>query len=182
MRDRTDLTAASKLLPVGATINGLEDHLRAHDFFYGGQLGVRGELTRGRWFVKARAEFAVGGNDEQDRNFGERLVATPTTRVGQPFGLAVLPSNTGTFNRTALNGVYEVGVNAGCQLWHHSRLFVGYTLLLWDSPIRAGDQVDVTVNSTQLSGPLAGPSRPSVPFREDFFWAQGVNVGLEFDW
>jgi hypothetical protein len=182
MRDRTDLTASSKVLPQGAVVLGLADHLRAHDFFYGGQLGIRGEVTRGRWFVNARAEFALGGNDEQERNFGQTLFASPFQRISQPFGLAVQPSNSGTFDRTVVNGVYEVGLNAGCRFWGDNRLFVGYTLLMWDSPIRAGDQVDLGVNPTQLSGPLVGPARPSVPFREDFFWAQGVNIGLEFRW
>jgi len=182
MRDRTDLTASSTVLPAGAVVLGIEDHLRAHDFFYGGQLGIRGEVTRGRWFVNARAEIAVGGNSEQERNYGQNVFASPFERVTQPGGLFVQPSNTGTFERTVLNGVYEVGLNAGCRIYGQTRLFVGYTLLMWDSPIRAGDQVDLDVNPSQFSGSLQGPARPGVPFREDFFWAQGVNVGLEFRW
>jgi hypothetical protein len=181
MRDRTDLTASSKVLPAAAVILSTEDHLRAHDFFYGGQLGLRGEITRGRWFVNARAEVAVGGNAEQERNFGENVFASPFQRITQPGGLFVQPSNIGTFDRTVVNGVYEVGLNVGYRIFGDSRFFVGYTLLMWDSPIRSGDQVD-TVVPTQFSGPLLGPARPGVPFREDFFWAQGVNIGLEFRW
>jgi len=183
MRDRTDLTASSKVLPAAAVVLSSEDHLRAHDFFYGGQLGLRGEVTRGRWFVNARAEVALGGNDEQERNFGQTVFASPFQRITTPGGLFVQPSNTGTFDRTVVNGVYEVNLNAGCCIYGETRLFVGYTLLMWDSPIRSGDQVDTVVNPTQFSGgSLVGPARPGVPFREDFFWAQGVNVGLEFRW
>jgi hypothetical protein len=94
----------------------------------------------------------------------------------------VLPSNPGTFTHTAVNGVFEVNANLGCQLTRHWRFLVGYTLLLWDKPIRAGDQVDLVVNPTQLAGPLVGPARPSIPFKEDFFWAQGLNTGLELRW
>jgi hypothetical protein len=38
------------------------------------------------------------------------------------------------------------------------------------------------VNPSQISGNLVGAARPLVPFKEDFFWAQGVNASLEFDW
>jgi hypothetical protein len=183
MRDRTDLTASSKVLPAAAVVLSTADHLRAHDFFYGGQLGLRGEVVRGRWFVNARAEVALGGNDEQERNFGQTVFASPFQRVVQQGGLFVQPSNTGTFERTVLNGVYEIALNAGCRIYGETRFFVGYTLLMWDSPIRSGDQVDTVVNPTQFNGQsLVGPARPGVPFREDFFWAQGVNVGLEFRW
>jgi hypothetical protein len=53
---------------------------------------------------------------------------------------------------------------------------------MWDSPIRSGDQVDQVVNPSQFTGSLVGPAAPGVPFREDFFWAQGVNLGVEFRW
>jgi hypothetical protein len=182
MRDRADFTAAGKSLPDEATIFGLEDHLRVHDFFYGGQLGLRGEYTLGRWFVNVRGEAALGGNAQQVRTFGERITQTPLLRATEPFGLAVLPTNTGTFQRTVVDCVYEVNVNLGYHLTRGWRIFVGYTFLGWNNSIRAGDQVDLTVNPTQLTGPLVGPARPGIPFKEDFFWAQGVNTGLEYRW
>jgi hypothetical protein len=182
MRDRTDLTASGKLLPVGATIFGLTDHYRTHDFFYGGQLGVRGEYDWGRWFANCRAEVAVGGNDEQVNSFGDQLVATPLSRVDTANGVLTLPSNAGPASRTVLNAFYEADLNVGYRLTDHCKVFAGYSLLLWDSPIRSGDQVDLVVNSTQLRGTLVGPLRPTIPFKEDFFWAQGINVGVEFGW
>jgi hypothetical protein len=81
-----------------------------------------------------------------------------------------------------LDAVYETGVNIGWQLTEHWQIFAGYTFFGWQNPIRAGDQVDLVVNSTQITGLLVGPARPTIPFKEDFFWAQGVNVGLAFRW
>ncbi|MBY0522339.1 MAG: BBP7 family outer membrane beta-barrel protein [Gemmataceae bacterium] len=182
MRDRTDLTTAGKLLPDQAVVYGQSDHYRVHDLFYGGQLGLRGEYGGERWFVNFRGEAALGGNDQQVRTFGQRVYHTPAERMVTPVGLSVLPSNTGTFTRTELNGIYELNFNVGRRIGTHWRAFVGYTLLMWDSPIRSGDQVDLVVNTSQLNGPLAGPARPGIPFKEDFFWAQGYNVGLEFAW
>ena len=51
--------------------------------------------------------------------------------------------------------------------------------------VRPGEQIDVAVNSTQvptsvLFGPLTGPARPAFNFRQSDFWAQGLNLGLEF--
>ena len=54
----------------------------------------------------------------------------------------------------------------------------GYSFLLWNGPARAGDQIDVVVNT---SGGTT-PARPTIPFKEDLFWAQGVNLGLVFSW
>jgi hypothetical protein len=182
MRDRLDLTATARLLPDQTTLLGLTDHFRVHDFFWGGQIGLRGEATWNRWVVRLRGEAALGGNDQQVRTFGDRLFQTPLVRNTRPFGLAVLPSNQGTFRRTVLDAVYEAGVNVGYQITSHWQVFAGYTFLGWNNPIRAGDQVDVTVNLSQGIGPLAGPARPAIPFRENFFWAQGVNIGLEWRW
>ena len=42
MRDRTDLTATGWSLPIMSTLYGLEDHYRAADAYYGGQVGLRG--------------------------------------------------------------------------------------------------------------------------------------------
>ncbi len=178
MRDRTDLTASGHLLPQQAILYGLEDHYRADNAYYGGQVGLRGELARGRWSLNLRGEIGLGGNAEQVRAFGSSLVHTPTERLVTPAGLTVQASNTGTFDRTALNMVIEVGVNVGYRLTDHARVLGGYTFLLWDGALRSADQIDPVVNPNRGTA----PARPAIPFKSDVFWAQGLNVGLEFSW
>ncbi len=173
MRDRTDLTATGRTLPETTTLFGLEDHYRVENAYYGGQVGLRGEWTRGRWFVNLRGEVGPGANVVQVRAFGESLYQTPTERLVTPTGLTVQASNTGTFDRTPVNVVSEVGLNVGCRLTDHVRLHLGYTFLLWDSPLRSGDQIDLVVT---------GSTRPAIPFKEDLFWAQGLNAGVEVTW
>ncbi len=173
MRDRTDLTATGRTLPQTTTLFGLDDHYRVEDAYYGGQVGLRGELTRGRWFVNLRAVTGLGGNVAQVRAFGSTLYQTPAERLVTPTGLTVRASNSGSFDRTALNMVSEAGLNVGCRLTDHLSLYVGYTFLLWDSPMRSGDQVDLVVN---------GGTRPAIPFKEDLFWAQGLNAGVGLSW
>ena len=48
----------------------------------------------------------------------------------------------------------------------------------------SGDQIDLTVNPTQLATPtgpgtLVGPARPAFQFDGTDFWAQGINFGME---
>jgi hypothetical protein len=181
MRDRTDLTATGRLLPDQATLFGLTDNLRTDDRFYGGQLGLRGALCRGRWGLELRATGALGADQQIVRAFGDRTFQTPLARVVLPFGLAVQPGNSGTFERADFDAVGEVALNVSYRLMRSVRLFAGYTFLAWANPIRSGDQLELVINPLQAAG-RPTPPRPTIPFREDFFWAQGVNVGLDFNW
>jgi hypothetical protein len=178
LRDRTDLTATGRSLPDQATLFGLEDHYRIHDAYYGGQLGLRGEFTWGPLSINLRGTIGLGANDEQVRTFGQRIFQTPAVRIVTPAGLTVQASNTGTFDRTALNMVTGAGLNIAYRVTPHIALAGGYTFLLWDSPLRSGDQIDTVVNIH----PGTAPGRPTVPFKENLFWAQGLNVGLELSW
>jgi len=178
MRDRADSTATGWLLPDKTTLFGLTDHFRAGNQFYGGQAGLRGEHRLGNWFVNGRGVGAVGGTNQLLRAYGTRIVHTPAARTVETFGLTTQPSNTGRFSRVILDGVCELGVNAGYQPKEWLRIYAGYTLLGWLNPVRAGDQIDLVVNTNQP----AGAARPAIPFKEDFFWAHGFNVGLEVRW
>ncbi len=176
MRDRADPTSACRLFPDGSLLIGTEDHFRTHNFFYGGQIGLRGKLSRGRWGLDLRGLAAFGADDQLVRAWGYTIVHDPTKRTVLRHGLFIYPSNTGRFERTVFDMVYETGANLRCQLTNHFQLFGGYTLICWNNPIRAGDQIDTVVDVTQTL------ARPDIPFREDFFWAQGLNVGLQVRW
>ena len=178
MRDRTDLTATGWSLPIMSTLYGLEDQYRAADAYYGGQVGLRGQRTWGRWLVQACGEVGLGGNAEQVLAFGRTIYQTPAERIVTPTGLTVQASNTGRFDRGAVNFVSEAGINVAYQLTRHARLSGGYTFLLWDGVLRSGDQIDSVVNMNAGTA----PARPAIPFRQDVFWAQGLNVGLTFSW
>jgi putative beta barrel porin BBP7 len=183
MRERLDLTAVSKLLPEEAVLFGVEDHFRAHDAFYGGQLGLRGEYRTGLWFINARGEFAVGADQQIIRAFGDRVFHTPLERTTQDFGLFVQESNAGRHERWRFDVAAEVGINVGCQVTAAIDVFCGYTFLWWRNPVRPGDQVDRTVNPGAIqTGTFSGVSRPSTQWKEDFFWAQGLSVGAELRW
>lgn len=175
MRDRTDFTSTSRSLPSQSMLFGVEDHYRTANAYYGGQLGLRGELIYGRWSLTSRAEIGLGGNDEKIREFGYYLVQSPTSRGVTPVGLTVQANNTSTFQRTDLNMVTSADLNLRYRFSKHVSISGGYTFLLWDGPMRSGDQVNTVINNNP-------GAPPSVLYRRDVFWAQGVNVGLTLTW
>ena len=58
-------------LPIRRPCYGLEDHYRAGDAYYGGQVGLARRTQRGRWFVDRRGEVGLGGNVEQVAAWGQ---------------------------------------------------------------------------------------------------------------
>src|SRR5262249_49020147 len=154
----------------GAVLYGVEDNIRVHNAFYGGQLGVRGEADLGRWFVNGRLVGALGADDQLVRTKAERVFHTPAGRETAPTRVFVQPSNTGRFQRCPLDAVGELAVNIGWRVTDNIALTVGYTFLLWLDPARATEQVETVLNTRQGQG---GPQLPGVSFKGETFWAQG---------
>jgi hypothetical protein len=60
---------------------------------------------------------------------------------------------------------------------------VGYSFLYWSNVLRVGDQLDRTVDTSQVATSLTvlptSPPRPAVKFADTDLWVQGINFGLE---
>lgn len=182
MRERLDLTGTSRLLPEENILFGLTDHIHTFDKFFGAQAGVTGEWRMGNFSIGGKATVALGIDAQEIKSKGDRVLHTPLERVTQPYGLYVLPSNSGEFQRAAFDVVTEVSFNLGWDLTRWLSLRVGYGLITWNNPVRPGEQIQ-PVNLTQVSpAGLSGPALPAIPFKEDFFWAHGGSVGLEVRW
>lgn len=162
------------------------DRFQTRNDFYGGQIGARGEWYRGAWFTNVTGKVAIGDTHQQVRiNGATTFTSSAGATVTQPGGLLALPTNMGTYSRDQFSVVPEVGINVGRQLSNNVRIYVGYTLIYWSSVVRPGDQIDPVINPTQLPtaagpGTLVGPARPAFAFHDTDFWAQGVNIGMEF--
>jgi hypothetical protein len=182
MRERLDLTGTSRLLPVENILFGVTDHIHTFDKFFGLQTGLAGEWRLGAFSVAGKATVALGADAQEIQNKGDRLYQTPFQRVTQPYGLYVLPSNSGSFQRGDFDVVTEVSLTLGWDLTSWLTVRAGYSLLTWNNPVRPGDQVQ-PVNLTQVSpAGLTGPAFPGVPFKTDFFYAHGGHAGLELRW
>jgi len=170
---------------VGLLINRavLSDVFDARSRFYGGYVGVKGSFQYDAWTVDAMARVALGVTQEE---FGATGV-TGTLLTGfqgtfAPGGLLALPTNSGVFQNDVFGVVPEGSVRVGYQVLERLKVYAGVSALYWNKVIRVGDQIDLTINPTQLptSGvPFQGPAQPAVLFRDTDFWLVAVSVGLE---
>jgi hypothetical protein len=141
--------------------------------FWGGQIGLEGELHWGKFYVDLWGKLALGNVHQQNVNQGntEQVVAGVTNVT--PGGLLVQPSNAGSFSNNHFSVLPEVGVQVGYKLGNHVRLSVGYSFLYLNHVARPADQINTNIDPTQ--------STPNPPFRftEANFWAHGINAGVE---
>jgi len=154
--------------------------------FYGGQIGLRAALNRGRWNIDTTAKIAFGSTHQVQHIVGTTEVTQGAfgfpTGVTQAANFAE-PSNIGTIIRNVFAVVPEVQVTLAYQWGESIRPFIGYNFMYLSNAIRPGDQIDRNVNLTQNpfanAGPLVGAPAPLPTFRSGDFWAQGINFGVE---
>jgi hypothetical protein len=166
------------------------DDFATRNQFYGAQLGLDWEWRHNRWIVDLRGKLGLGVTHQEININGGQVIlpaagGPPQTFVG---GLLALPSNIGRFERDRFSLVPELSVNLGYQFADHWTAYVGYTFLAWTNVVRPGDQIDRVLDINQIpnfrgtNNPPAPQVRPIVPFKETTFWAQGLNIGLEYKW
>jgi hypothetical protein len=164
----------------------VNDRFDTRNQFYGGQVGLDYELTRGRWSLDLLGKLALGVTHQEVDIAGSQLIVSPTGMVTAfNGGLLALPSNSGHFTRDRFSVLPEVTLTLGYQLTDWCRLSVGYNLLYWSSVVRPGDQIDRVLDETLIpnfptNAAPTGQLRPAPTLRSTDFWAQGVNFGVEF--
>jgi hypothetical protein len=162
------------------------DSFATRNQFYGGQVGASARLGAGRWTADLWTKFAMGDTHQVVNVVGNQVVTSPTGVVSNfTGGLLALNSNIGHFTRDQFAVVPEVGVNVGYQVTSRLRATLGYNFLYWSNVLRPGDQIDRVLDVTRIpnfpvSAVPAPQVRPVVPFKDTGFWAQGINVGLEW--
>jgi hypothetical protein len=174
-----------------ATSGIVQDQFRAENNFYGGQIGLAGEVRRGRWFLNGRSSIAFGTVRQTATIGGGQAPAFADGSIGQyQGGLLALPgANQGTFSQNKFAVLPEVGLNVGYHITPHLRAFVGYNFLYLSNVLRASGTVDPVVDAARIpnfqppspNGPLY-PVRPAPQFTTTDFWAQGISFGLQWSW
>lgn len=172
----------------GGAFGPIYDQFDGHNRFHGGQLGLSADFTRGIVFCEVTGKVALGRTLEVVKIDGATNRFTPTiggfALASYPGGLYALPSNMGRYTSSAFGVVPEGMVKLGLKMGDFSRVYVGYNFLYLSAAVRPGDQIDRTLNPTQVpslnpTGLPAVLDRPRVPFVRSEWWAQGLIIGLE---
>lgn len=159
------------------------DNFGSSNNFSGGQIGARGEWHFGDWYCEATGKVALGNMHQTVSIQGstQTAVAGQATTIDRG-GLLALETNIGDYSRNRFAVVPEAQLNVGCFLTERLRLYAGYTFLYCSSVVRAGEQIDITVNPGFLppvTPPVAGLRRPAFQFNDSDFWIQGLQFGME---
>lgn len=172
--------------PLGIIVH---DSFQTRNIFNGLYLGIEGErkLFR-RWFVGGYGKLTLGVNHQVININGTTTFSTVAPGVAnpQPAGILALPTNIGHHTRDRFSAIPEFGFKFGYCFNDHFRLWVGWSGMWWGETVRAGEQIDRGINRTQVPnnltgiGPLVGERRPSVPFRTQDMFVNGLNAGLEY--
>jgi putative beta barrel porin BBP7 len=186
---RSDLTtlAAAGAAPAGTTIFSA-DLFDTETQFHGGQVGLAAEWQIGCMTFGLRGTVAAGVSIQRVEIGGASGSVTPAgATVSVPGGLYALPSNIGSYERTRFACASEVGATVGYQVSDNCRLFAGYNCLYWTQVVRAGEQINRQVNGTAIPDPTTGLSAPIGPPaparrspRDEYFYAHGLSLGVEF--
>jgi hypothetical protein len=162
------------------------DLFRTENDFHGLQLGTIACLRRNNVSLQLTGKVGIGQSiTDVDIDGGTAVTQYTGTRAnqlsGSPGGLLALPSNMGHYHDAGFGTFEELGLNLQLQLTCLSRVFLGYNFMYWSRVARVADQLDLGVNPTQMnSGQLVGPARPAFNLDTTDFWAQGLNVGFEY--
>jgi hypothetical protein len=168
-------------VPPGTTID-LQDLFETENRFHGGRVELVVQRQRCRWSVEMRGSLSLGSTSQEVLIDGVTTVTTPDAAESTTAAaLLALPTNIGRFEQDTFTLIPEFGVKLGYELGCGWRASLGYSLLYWSSVARPGDQIDRTLNLSQLPpGPLTGPERPRFAFLTNSFWTQGLDVAVEY--
>ncbi|MBL9125142.1 MAG: BBP7 family outer membrane beta-barrel protein [Planctomycetaceae bacterium] len=149
--------------------------------FNGLDLGLYGDIHRGRFSCELVGRLAMGNSHQVQSIAGKRTVFDTVTTVVNEGGLLAEPTNIGKHAYDGFALMPEGSVTLGMQITSNLKATVGYSFLYVNRVTRPGNSIDYVVNPTQIGGsPLVGPARPAPTYSSTDIWLQGVSVGLDF--
>lgn len=171
-------------VPLGTRIDSL-DSIKTSNTFNGFEVGLAGKFLRGPVTLLLDGRMALGMNQTSADIFGATNINVPGAGSSQSSGgLYALSSNIGHYGHQTVSIIPQFNAKMGYQLNSFTNLTFGYNLLVWSAVTRAGADIDQVVNPNLLPGSslLGGPARPSFGFNSSTFWAQGISLGMEFNY
>jgi hypothetical protein len=162
----------------------VHDEYASHSYFHGIELGIRGEWARNRYFMSGELRAAVGPSYHRLNVSGLTRVSVP----GQPplafsGGLLTQSDQLGEHTDREFAVVPQAEVRVGRRFTDRLSCSIGYTFVYWSQVVRAGEQIDTSIDSSALPSGASNPGATrEIPLQSSSFWAQGLTARLEWQY
>jgi Putative beta barrel porin-7 (BBP7) len=160
----------------------VRDNFRTTNDIHGFNIGFATERRFSHWYFGLRAGVLLGVNNRTVDINGSTTITSPGG-TAQTFagGLLTQPSNIGRYSDSEFTAVPWVGLKLGCQITPRMRAYVGYDFMYLSNVVRAGDQIDLRVNPTQIPprNNQTGEAFPRFNLRETGASVNAIRVGIE---
>ncbi len=178
--DSVTSSGSASVAPAGTTIN-VFDTFHTRNDFNGADLGFSTQWRRNRWSLDTSLKLGIGETHSVVLINGWTTVIANGTTAGFSGGQLALPSNMGIHDSYQFSVMPEIGLTLGYDLTSRLRATAGYTLLYWSGVARPGDQIDLNLDPRQFPPPTTTTAtKPEFTLHTSDFWAQGLNLGLDF--
>ncbi|BBO34407.1 BBP7 family outer membrane beta-barrel protein [Lacipirellula parvula] len=175
-----DSTLSLSGITQGTSIN-LYDAFDSSNAFHGALLGLAAhEQLSDNWTGDVYGKGSIGGVASRTNITGETATTLNNVTTTNAGGLLTQTTNLGVHREGYVSSAWEFGLRARRKLTSNMSFTIGYTWFLLSHVERAGEQIDLAVNVSQIPpGSLSGLARPAFPGEKSSFWTQGISVGLE---
>lgn len=164
------------------TSTALFDQFGTRNTFNGAEFGIFFQRRLNDcWALDLTAKGALGQVNSSIGIAGQtRTTPAAGTSTFADVGLLAQTTNSGQFSQSEFTAIGDFSLNLRRELPCGWRANLGYSLIVWGDVLRAGDQIDLNVNTSQIPpGALTGDPRPLVPFASTNFWAHGLQIGVQ---
>ena len=183
IREDLESTDLGGVIPLGTEFV-VNDRFAADSRYHAINLGINVGKSFSRWEIEASANLGLGAMNRRLEITGQTDVTIPavptTTTAG---GLLAQPTNIGTYRSSRFTAVPEWRLKAQRRLCDFAAIGVSYDLMLIPNVWRASEQIDRTVNDSQIGGgTLVGSARPAPILASQTLWAQGITLSIDIHW
>jgi hypothetical protein len=165
------------------------DRIKTTNDFYGGQVGFRGDIGFGGYFIELTGKLGAGYMRESVEITGGSsgtAVDVGTTSL-QPGGIYNLAQENGKHHRDQFAVLAEGGVNVGYQLLSFIRIQGGYTFMWVNHVARPARELSPVLNpnlmptSPTYTGLSPANVYPRFITNETDYHIQGFSVGVKIE-
>jgi hypothetical protein len=162
------------------------DTIRTHNDFYGANIGFKGDIGYGNWFLELTGKFAAGWMRQWVDLYGySTLLASSGLASTQPGGLFNIAQDLGRHHKDRFAILPEGGITLGYQVCSWLRINAGYTYIYTNSVIRPSSSLSPFVNPTlvpvspNFNGAAPAQFLPRDTVKDTDFHLQGFTAGIQ---